>query len=373
MTRGSALLALELALVAAALWRPGRVCAQEVGDVATPAARLIAAQQEVFRTALDTVTPSVVKIETIGGAQPPPADEGGRRRGAQFRQADGPTTGLIWSADGHIVTSSFNFIREPSIITVTLHDGRRFVGQLVARDYQIRLALLKIEASGLPEPRWLSSSDLRLGQWALVAGYGQGSSTPALSVGIVSGLRRMAATAVQTDAKISPANYGGPLFDVEGRVSGVCVPLGANPDDQIAGVEWYDAGIGFAVPIELLRERLARLQRGEDLHRGLLGIGVEIREPVVGLSETDQPSGLRIAGQPRGPGAEAGLREGDIITHLDGVPTRSLLPFKRRLATKAAGDTIKVTYVRAGEAATVEFEMAPLDAFRSPTSQPVNP
>ena len=106
-------------------------------------ARLHEHQQQVFRAALRAVRPSIVRIDTIGGLQPEQrAPVGGRRAGAGFRQADGPTTGLIWSADGYVITSSFNFIRDPSIITVTLHDGRRFVARLIARDRPARLALL---------------------------------------------------------------------------------------------------------------------------------------------------------------------------------------------------------------------------------------
>src|SRR5207253_11404701 len=125
----------------------------------------------VVRAAVSRIAPSIVTIETVGGAQPngeqPPASRpsgmeppgrGGRQRHGQqpgFRVADGPTTGLIWSADGWIISSSFNFVRNPIVTTVLIADRgsgrpRRFVAKLVARDLIRRIALLKIDAPDLP-------------------------------------------------------------------------------------------------------------------------------------------------------------------------------------------------------------------------------
>ena len=120
------------------------------------------------------------------------------------------------------------------------------------------------------------------GQWTLVAGYGHGSGAPAVSVGILSALDRLDGRAVQTDAKTSPANYGGPLFDVEGRVIGVCVPKAGGDDEEIAGVEWYDSGIGFAIQADYIQQRLPRLKAGRDLQRGFMGVRFDSAAPVVG-------------------------------------------------------------------------------------------
>jgi len=330
-------------------------------------------QQQVFRAALRAVRPSIVRIDTIGGAQPvgraSPAGGGGA---PVFRQADGPTTGLIWSADGYIITSSFNFIRDPSIITVTLHDGRRFVAKLIARDRPARLALLKIEARGLPVPRLLAREQLRPGQWALAAGCGHGSDSPAVSVGIVSAVDRMSGLAVQTDAKVSPANYGGPLFDLEGRVIGVCVPMGPG-EDEIADAQWYDSGIGFAVDTDLVRSRVQRLKHGRDLQRGLMGVSLDTRAPVVGLTPkdpVDQPptDGMRIDAEPRGPAADAGLRAGDVITRLDGIPVTRLPDLRRVLARKVAGDPLAVTYRRSQKVRTATLTLVSAEAFRKPAA-----
>jgi serine protease Do len=357
-----------------------RAAAQETETGARPQTALVEQQQLVFQHALRTVAPSVVRIDTIGGAQPVrlEADIGQRQRIAPgFRQADGPTTGLIWSSDGYILTSSFNFIRDPVIITVTLADGRRYVARLVARDLPARLALLKIDAADLPTPRWVDLERLRAGQWALAAGMGHGSDGPTVSVGILSALQRMSGQAVQTDAKISPASYGGPLFDVEGRVIGVCVPMGPG-EDELAGVEWYDSGIGFAIHLGYIRRRIARLQQGEELRRGLIGVFLDTREPVVGAGPSEEEAegrpaidGLRIIGQTRGPAAEAGLQAGDVITHIDGEPTLRLVDFRRIIARRAAGDTVTLTYRRGEQSATVTLRLAAAEEFSaSPASQP---
>jgi len=305
-----------------------------------------------------------------GSAEREPS--GGGRPGAGFRQADGPTTGLIWSADGYVITSSFNFIRDPSIIMVTLQDGRRFVAKLMARDRPVRLALLKIEAADLPVPRLLSRERLRPGQWALAAGCGHGSDSPAVSVGIVSAVDRMSGLAVQTDAKVSPANYGGPLFDLEGRGIGVCVPMGPG-EDEIADAQWYDSGIGFAVDAELIGSRIARLKQGRELKRGLMGVSLDTRAAVVGLTPEDPADqvptdGLRINVEPRGPAADAGLREGDVITRLDGIPVPRLPDLRRVLARKVAGDPLAVTYRRGESVRTVTLALVSAEAFLRPTA-----
>jgi serine protease Do len=347
--------------------------AQYAGPSPVAGTGLVQQQRRVFQHALRTVTPSVVRIDTIGGAQPVRRETDAQQRQrvtAGFRQADGPTTGVIWSSDGYILTSSFNFVRDPVVITVRLADGQRHVARLIARDRPARLALLKIDASGLPMPRWAAADRLRAGQWALTAGWGHGSAEPAVSVGILSALQRMDGQAVQTDAKISPVNYGGPLFDSAGRVIGICVPLGPG-EDELAGVEWYDSGIGFAIHAAHLRLRVPRLMRGADLHRGLLGIGLDEREPVVGAAEQAALAGLRIVGTPRGPAGAVGLQEHDLITQIDGVPTPRIVDFRRAVARKAAGDTIRVDYRRGEQAASVTLELAAAADFRTvPTSQP---
>ena len=346
------------------------VAAQAIERQAAVNLTLVRRQQLVFRHALEVVSPAIVRIDTIGGAQPVQQEMNAmqqQRVTAGFRQADGSTTGVIWSADGYIITSSFNFVRDPVVITVRLADGRRFVAELIVRDAESKLALIKIDAADLPVPRWIEREVLQPGQWVLAAGWGYDSDQPAISVGILSASSRMSGRAVQTDAKISPANYGGPLFDIEGRVIGICVPMGLS-EDELAGVEWYDSGIGFAIIGKHIRRRMPRLMSGQDLQRGLLGINLDPRETVVG---EQAETGLRIIGEPRGPAAEAGLQTGDLIVRIDGAPTPRIVDFKRMIARKAAGDTVTVDYTHEGMAMSAILTLASPEDFRAiPTSKP---
>lgn len=353
---------------------------------AAPAAAAPSLDQDraaVVRAAVEHITPSIVTIETIGGVQPraegaappPPTatqPQRPRRRGndPSFRVADGPTTGLIWSSDGLIITSSFNFVRNPSVITVILADGRRFVAKLLARDSIRRLALLKIDAADLPAATWAVPAEIHVGEYAIACGRGFGGAAPSISVGIVSALGRRSGNAVQTDAKLSPANYGGPLIDIDGRVIGVCVPM-AGGGGELAGVEWYDSGIGFGVRAEIVAARVERLRAGRDLLRGVMGVNLEQADPVVG--DNAEP-GIAIRGilQP-GPAEAAGLREGDRITGLDGVETPRLIDLRRALATRVRGDEVEVAYLRDGKSATVRIALvdpAETGPPREPATQP---
>jgi len=329
---------------------------------------LAAKQARAFSEAAQRVAPVVVRIDTIGGAQP--VQSAGQDVAAPgFRQADGPTTGVIWSTDGFIVTSTFNFVRDPAIITVVTADGRRFVAQLVARDLLARLALLKIDAEGLPTPEWAPAEEVRIGQWALTAGFGHGSTAPTVTVGVVSALKRMSGRAIQTDAAISPANYGGPLFDVRGRLLGVCVPAAGDNEDQMAGVEWYDAGIGFAIHRTHLAQRVERLRAGQDLKRGLLGVSLDARQRVVGepLAEDPLPdAGVTVTGVQAGPAQEAGIQVGDVIVAVEGERVNSVLEFRRVMADRAAGDEVELRWIRADEEQTARLRLATAEDFLPP-------
>lgn len=381
-----------------------------------PVEALRIAQSRVFQSALRAVTPSVVRIDTVGGALPTRgADEAGA-----FRQADGPTTGVIWRADGWILASSFNFIRNPSIITVSLADGRRFVAKLVAQDSLARLALLKIDAKELPAPVFAPLSELAPGQWVLAAGFGHGADTPAVCVGALSALHRMDDIAVQTDAKISPVNYGGPLFDIEGRLIGVCAPLSPN-DDDLAGVEWYDSGIGFAVRCDYIARKIDRLMAGETLERGILGLILDDRQPVetwpldellpsdpadsselqalenaqspqsapssvpaeadsespattsAPQSRPARPPGLLVLRPPVGPAAEAGMQVGDVVTRIDDQDIVRTRDYRMAIARLAAGDEAKVTYWHNGDLKTFSLRLATREELRAAAEKQQQP
>ncbi len=307
-----------------------------------------ALEEEAFKAATAIADPSIVQIQTIGGL-----DVVG-----EMIAGTGPTTGVVVSADGEIITSSFNFSSKPSSIIVTLGDGRKFPADVVASDLVRQVTLIKIKQGGLtplvPAPR----QELQVGQWTIALGRTYDVSFPNLSVGILSALNRIWGKAVQTDAKISPANYGGPLIDLQGRCIGILVPMSPQGDDEAAGVEWYDAGIGFAVPLEEILPQLDTLRKGENIRPGRMGVMFADKGPV---------SGAAIAGEirPNSPAEKAGLKAGDLITQANGKPIATIPQLKTILGPLAAGSELKLVVKRDDKelplSLTLAAEIAPLE------------
>ena len=329
------------------------------------------ARASVVRGALASIEKSIVTIETIGGAQPlagqegpapqPPPGRGGRGRPPGrgrptgpveegFKLADGPTTGVIISPDGLILTSSINFARNPAIITVVLPDGSRKVAKQLGVDYIRRLALVKIEGSDLPACQWAEPGEIEVGQFVIACGRGLGGARPAASLGILSAVGRRGGSAVQTDAKTSPVNYGGPLVDIDGRVVGIIVPM-AGEGGSLAGAQWYDSGIGFAVIKPRIDRVLPQLIAGESFWPGRMG--VQLANPEASLTaKLDElipwaNKGVKIETViPGSPAAKAGLEDGDLIIALAGQPVADRMELQRRLSDMAAGTKVTVTIRR---------------------------
>ena len=308
------------------------------------AADLNELEEQAMRNAVVRVAPSVVRIQTVGGVD----------RVGEVQLGRGPSTGLVVSAEGHIISSAFNFARKPTAIFVHAADGTRLAAKLVATDHSRSLVLLKVD---LPEdggklevPAEVPLSEIRVGAWAIAAGRTLGEDEPNISVGIISATGRIWSKAVQTDAKVSPANYGGPLLDIRGRVIGVLVPLSPQATHELAGAEWYDSGIGFAVPLEDIKKVLPRLIAGEDLYRGLLGIS---------LKGKDQFGALPViaATQPKSPAHEAGLKTGDRILKANGIPVVNQAQFMHIVGPLYAGEKVKLVVLRDKKEIEAEVEL----------------
>src|SRR5713226_7061592 len=171
--------------------------------------------EKMMKEAAKSAGASVVQIETRGGADMVVAGP----KGQVIRKALGPTTGVVVDADGYIISSAFNFLNNPPIILVRIagQQGEPMVATRVATDKSRMLTLLKIDAKGLPMPAFVPKKEIKEGQWSIALGRaldGKMDKTPAICVGVVSALGRVWGKAIQTDAKISPINYGGPLVDI---------------------------------------------------------------------------------------------------------------------------------------------------------------
>ncbi|MCA9106366.1 MAG: PDZ domain-containing protein [Planctomycetales bacterium] len=298
------------------------------------------AQEEfaALRRAAESVSASVVQIETTGGKE---------RVGDLFIAA-GPTTGVVVSNDGLILTSAYTVVHEPTTILVRLADGRRVGAEVVSRDRLRNLVLLRVpEAAGLPVPEFVPTDEIRVGAFAVAVGKVFDPELVNSSVGIVSAVDRVWGQAIQTDAKISPNNYGGPLVDLHGRVLGVIAPLSPRAESELAGFEWYDSGIGFAVPLADVMARLDRLAAGEDLYAGKLGI-----TPVASDNFTS-PLILASVGR-KSPAGQADLRPGDEMIEVNGRPIRRFPDLKHALGRLYAGETVTGFVLRDGN--RVPFE-----------------
>lgn len=303
----------------------------QLGDLLAPKA---------FRAAARRVLPTMVTIESFGGVLGAGAKKG-QMAGIRM-PGEGPTTGVILSSDGYIVTSTFNFLKKPPIITVVLPDGSRKVANLLGSDETRKLCLLKVEGvQGLPVPEFAPRSQIRVGQWAVALGVGFGDDEPAYSAGIISAVNRIQGRAVQTDANLSPANYGGPLIDLEGRIIGICVPLSPQSREVASGVEWYDSGIGFAVPLDGAEELLTRLKAGEVIKPGRLGIQAQ--------PTPDQKPGAIVAKVMPGSAAEtAGLKDQDRILKIDDEEVLDATHLVVLVNKHVAGEELKL-HIRRGE------------------------
>ena len=314
-----------------------------------PAAKLEQLEQQAFQEAVALANPSVVRVQTVGGLE----------RIGEMLAPEGPTTGIVVSPDGYILSSAFQFASKPASVLVTLYDGRRFPAKVIATDNLRRLTLLKIDASDLTPLRPTAVDAAQVGAWTIAIGRTYDSDYPSLSIGIVSALNRVWGKAIQTDAKVSPINYGGPLLDIEGRVLGVLVPLSPNKADETAGVEWYDSGIGFAIPYADALDSVERLKGGEDLHAGLLGFGFDPRKGTNGPAVIKH---VRYAS----PAYNAGLKEGDEFVELAGKPTRRVSEVRQVLGRLYAGDTLDFAVRRGDEtirmSAVLVAELLPFQA-----------
>jgi len=308
-------------------------------------------EQQAIRAAVERVAPSVVRIETVGGLEV----------ANQVLFGTGPTTGLVLSSDGYIISSAFNFAARPTSVLVGLPDGSRVPARIVATDFNRMLTLLKIEIDQpLVVPEAVPTDEMRVGQWAIAVGRTFDGGQPNLSVGVLSAKQRIWGKAVQTDAKVSPANYGGPLIDIRGQVLGLLVPLSPSASEAVAGVEWYDSGIGFAIPLADVMKILPRLEKGQNLVRGLLGINLKpgnqfADPPVVAIARAGSPA------------YRAGILPGDRIVSVDGHAIGRMTDLLSELKRRYAGDQIELA-VRRGEeqhAFTVEL-VAKLKVYEHP-------
>jgi serine protease Do len=257
---------------------------------------------------------------------------------------------------GRVVTNA-HVVDDANVVKVKLADDREFRAKVVGKDDRLDVAVLELENAphDLPVASLGSSEALRVGEYVVAIGnpFGLGNT---VTMGIVSAKGRTIGAGpyddfIQTDASINPGNSGGPLFNLLGQVVGIDTAI--NPQGK---------GIGFAIPIDAVKEVLPQLVASGHVARGRLGVVIQgMDEDLAKALGMDRAHGALVEEvEPGGPADKAGIRSGDVIVAVDGrdVPRSEELP--RLVARHAPGTHVKVTVTRAGQARDIDVPLAAL-------------
>ena len=314
-------------------------------------AEIEALEEEAIRNVVEKLGPSVIRFETIGGTT--------RVEGTVV--SNGPSTGIAISKDGYILSASFNFAHEPASIFARLPDGQRATAEVVGRDLSRKVVLLKIQSNfEFTVPVFANSDEVRVGETIVALGRVFESETPSISTGIVSAKNRIWDRAHQVDAKISPANFGGPLTNLKGEVIGILVPMSPDDDSELAGTEWYDSGIGFAVPLDRLESKFDQLKRGKTLRKGLIGISLK------GSDVFADPAVIAFC-TGSSPAGKSGLRQDDTIVEINGRKIARQSELKHALGPLYEDDIANVVVQRNAERKSFEVTLAgEIEPFEPP-------
>ncbi len=260
-------------------------------------------------------------------------------------QQEGVGTGVIVSEDGIILTNHHVVADHPKSITVQLMDGRELEAQKLWSNEGMDLAVIKVDANNLPVTQLGDSDNLKVGQPAIAIGNPLGMRFErTVTSGIISALNRSIAVSesniaedlIQTDASINPGNSGGPLLNSKGEV------IGINTYKVQTG-----EGMGFAIPINVAKPIVKQIIENGEFRPTVLGISGLDREIASYISEDYQiKKGILIVDiDSRSAAYRAGLREGDIITHINGKEINSMVQLRSTLYQHLPGDIVNITYL----------------------------
>ena len=353
-------------VVALALGTSFTFCTVEKAMAASPAA--VAGQPIDLTVAAEKALPCVVHIKYLQNSkvrevevQSDPFGDmfdpfgffGQRQQTPQKRKVQTPKkeatgSGVLISSDGYIVTNN-HVVEGADELTVTLNDNREFSARIIGTDKNTDLALIKVNATGLPAIKVISSDDIKVGEWVLAIGHPL-NLRATVTAGIVSAkARSLGANGVeafiQTDAAINQGNSGGALVNANGELIGINAMLTSPTGSNI--------GYGFALPTTIMNKVVADLKEYGTVQRGLIGIqGQDARSYIDSQKEQGKEidlgtnEGIFVAKVVEdGAAADAGIEEGDVITAVDGQKVTKMAELQEILATKRPGDKVSLSYL----------------------------
>ncbi len=334
-----------------------------------PAALAPAAANDGWVRLARELKPAVVNISTKRAAEAPEGGSpfGDDERFNQFfkhffgnqprRPARSLGSGFIINADGHIVTNN-HVVDGATEIKVKFSDGRELPAKVVGRDPKTDLALLKVEATGLPVIPLGNSAELQVGEPVMAIGNPFGLEQT-VTTGIVSATGRVIGEGpydnfIQTDASINPGNSGGPLINTRGQAVGLNTAIFTQTGGSV--------GIGFAIPIDLAKTVVTQLANGGQVVRGYLGVSIQPMTTDLAKSfGMAQATGALVSSVVEGsPAAKAGVKAGDIITEYDGRKVARSEDLPRAVAETPVGRGVSIAVVRDGKPITLRATIARL-------------
>ena len=321
-----------------------------------------------FTELVELVGPSVVNIRTVerarqtptGGTDeqmleffrrfgipvPPGAGRGNPRqdRGSDEDRPSGVGSGFVLSSDGFIMTNA-HVVEGADDLLVTLPDKREFKAKVIGADKRTDVAVVKIEATGLPAVRIADASRLKVGEWVMAIGSPFGLDNT-VTAGIVSAKARDTGDYlpfIQTDVAINPGNSGGPLINMRGEVVGV--------NSQIYSRSGGFMGISFAIPMDEAMRVSEQLRSSGKVTRGRIGVSIDqVSKDVAESLGLGEARGALVRGvEADSPAAKAGLEAGDIITKFDGKAIEKSVDLPRLVGNTKPGSRSTVTVFRRGQ------------------------
>jgi len=255
-------------------------------------------------------------------------------------------SGFVIGGDGHILTNA-HVIEDADEVVVRLTDKREFKARVIGADKRSDVALIKIEANGLPVVRLGNPEKLRVGEWVVAIGSPFGFDN-SVTAGIVSAKGRALPQEnyvpfIQTDVAINPGNSGGPLFNMAGEVIGI--------NSQIYSRSGGYMGVSFAIPIDVAMDIQQQLRTSGKVSRGRLGVVIqEVSRELAESLALSRPQGAVVnAVEADGPAAKAGIEAGDVILRFDGKPINASAELPRLVAATPPGTRSVVQVWRKGK------------------------